>query len=129
MSKKIFIALVIISLFLPVYSAFAEPLVNCGTGNDQKAALDCNFSKLMEMINIIINYLIMIALPLAAISFAYAGWLYLAAGDSSSNVSKAKTIFADVGIGLVLVLSSWLIFKLIETTFLNKSAGYDTYLK
>ena len=70
----------------------------------------------------------MISLPLAAVSFAYAGWLYMSAGDKPANISKAKTIFADVGIGLILVISGWLVFKLIETTFLNTGAGYATYL-
>ena len=111
---------------------FAQtPIVQCGNGNaafDSNKNPTCNFSALITMINNIINYLIMIALPLSAISFAYAGFLYLFSGGDTRKVSKAKTIFADVGIGLILVLSAWLVFKLIETTFLNTGNGYATYL-
>ena len=116
-------------------NTLAGGFVTCGKvgangldSNGKTAAQSCGFSDLINMINTIITYLIYIAMPLAAISFAYAGWLYLSAGDKPANISKAKTIFIDVGIGIFLVIASWLIFKLIETTFLNTGAGYSTYL-
>lgn len=110
-------------------SVASAALVTCGTANDSSAATNCTFVSLITMINEIIKYLIMIAMPLAAISFAYAGWLYLSAGDDTGKVTKARTIFTDVGIGLIIVLSGWLVFHLIQTTFLNTDAGYGTYLK
>ncbi len=140
--KKVVVSL---ALVLCVYGVFASTvlaasstadpsaggLVTCGrtgSGSSQQQATSCNFTALVSMVNTIIQYLIYIALPLAAISFAYAGWLYMSAGENSSQVSKAKTIFIDVGIGFILVLSAWLVFKLIETTFLNTGNGYSTYL-
>jgi hypothetical protein len=106
-------------------------LVRCGNGTGttgSPAATNCDFAAAVDMINRIIDYLIMISMPLAAISFAYAGWLYLSAGDNTGQVSKARTIFLDVGIGVIIILSGWLVFKLIATTFLNPNAGYGTYL-
>lgn len=136
MAKKIsIIILLAVCLFstfgFTVLAATPGPndLVQCGrVGTPQVQAEACNFAAAVNMINKIITWLIMIAVPLAAIAFAYAGWLYLSAGDNSGQVTKAHTIFIDVGIGFILVLSAWLVFKLIATTFLNPSAGYGTYL-
>lgn len=111
---------------LAVTDPSAGGLVNCGKGD--AGPLDCNFAKAVAMANVIINWLIMIATSLAAIAFAYAGWLYLSAGDNSGQVTKARAIFLDVAIGFIILLSAWLVFKFIETTFLNTNNGYATYL-
>ena len=139
--KKIFIiALLVLSLWsvsgMTVMAASTGslwPLVQCGTGtgkdaNGNYAAQQCDFSALISLVSRIMQYLIYIAMPLAAISFAYAGWLYLSAGGNSSQVSKAHTIFMDVGIGFILILSAWLIFDLIAKNFLDTSKGFNSYL-
>jgi hypothetical protein len=103
-------------------------LVQCGrtdstkplSPEEAKKLVDsCNFAALIDMINRVINYLIIIATALSAIAFAYAGWLYLTAGDNSGQVSKARTIFMDVAIGFVIILSGWLLFRLIADKFLS----------
>jgi hypothetical protein len=133
MIKKLSVGILLVICLWSISGSvvLAEGLVNCGTGSgtaDNPSALDCNFVKAIEMINTIINYLIMIAMPLAAIAFAYAGWLYLSSGDNPGKVTDAKKIFLDVGIGVIIVLSGWLVFKLIATTFLDPDNGYGTYL-
>ena len=149
MAKKILITL---SLALCLWSVsgsavLAAPadqpgFVQCGQGTEAKSgetlaktqAQDCDFQKLMAMIDNLIKWAITISTSLAAIAFAYAGWLYLSAGDNPGQITKARHVFTSVGIGFALVLSGWLIFKLIETTFLStkpdSSGGtYGTYLK
>lgn len=114
-----------------VVSAEWPGLVNCGKGagtKDDPAALDCDFVEAIAMINTLINWLIMIAMPLAAVAFAYAGWLRISAGDNSSQITKSNHVFVSVGIGFMVILSGWLVFKLIADTFLNPDAGYGTYL-
>lgn len=111
---------------------FSKGLVNCGKNeavtNAHPAATDCTFSDAIDMIDTLIRYLIMIAIPVASIAFAYAGWLYLSAGENSGQVTKARTIFLDVGIGFIIILAGWLLFTLIAQTFL-KPGEYGTYLK
>ena len=116
MIKKIFITLTIVICLLNVSVSVvsAAGLVPCG-----ETATECDFSKLIETINGLIKYLIMIAMPLSAIAFAYAGWLYLTAGGNTGQVDKAKGVFADVGIGLIIILSGWLLFKFIESEFFH----------
>ena len=136
MIKKVSIGVLLSLCLLGTFSSAvlaADPstggLVTCGKEPDATtAATSCNFAAAIAMINRLITYLIYIALPIAAISFAYAGWLYLSAGDNSGQISKARTIFMDVGVGFILILSAWLIFKLVETTFLSPTYAGKTYL-
>lgn len=106
----------------------APGLVNCGrTGSAQDQAEGCNFAAAVDMINRLINYLIMIAVPIAAVAFAYAGWLRISAGDNPGKIKDSNNVFKFVTIGFIVILSGWLLFKFIETTFLNTGA-YGTYL-
>jgi Type IV secretion system pilin len=108
---------------------FSKGLVTCGkTGTAEEQAKDCDFAAAVNMINTLINYLIMIAMPLAAVAFAYAGWLHISAGEDTGKVDKARRIFLDVGIGVIIILSGWLVFSLIATTFLKSDYVNNTYL-
>jgi hypothetical protein len=101
-------------------------LVQCGRGGADPQS--CDFAAAIDMVNRLITYLIFISVPIAAIAFAYAGWLYLSSGGDSGKVTQARKIFTSVGIGFIIILSAWLIFKFIATTFLDPLAGYGTYL-
>lgn len=56
----------------------------------------------------VLNTGIYIAVFLSAILFAWAGFLYLT-GVAGSDLSKAKQIFANVAIGLIIILIGWLV--------------------
>lgn len=88
------------------FSNASGGLVPCsGTDNDP-----CTFNKLMTLINKVISFLIFtLALPLAAIAFAYAGFLFLTSGGNTENRSKAKGIFTTVFLGLIAAMAAWLI--------------------
>jgi len=73
---------------------------------------------LTDYINKMFLFLIAIGGMLAVGRLAYAGWLYML-GESSNGVKKAKTIIGDVVIGLLLLLSIWLILDLINPQILN----------
>lgn len=75
---------------------------------------DCSFQKLIQLFNNVIYFLLFtIATPFAAIVFAYAGWLYMTAGDNPGNKGKAKTIFKKMLIGYTVALGAYLIVKVI----------------
>ncbi len=96
------IILVSLLLFSPVYGQNPNyGIVGCGN--------NCDWGQLIQLGQNIIGYLVLIAGSLAAISFAYAGWLYLTSGGDPSKVTKAKDIFVKVAIGLIVVLCAWLI--------------------
>lgn len=107
--------------FIPaiaVYSADSPGLVPCGVDpNDE-----CGFDHIFRLINNVINFIsINMVLPLAAIMFAYAGFLLVTSGGSSEKKSKATKIFTHVAIGLVIFLGAFLIVQGVL-----KLAGYNT---
>lgn len=77
----------------------------------------CDFNKLIELVNNIIDFmLIYFATPLAAIVLVYAGFLYLTSGGSSEKTSKAKHMLGNMIMGYIIALAAWLIIKTILTT-------------
>lgn len=89
----------------------ADGLVPCG-GNGQNNP--CAFSDFFVLINNVINFLLFnIATPLAALTFAVAGWMYLTAGGDTGKIKQAHELFKNVAIGFIIALSAWLIVKAI----------------
>ncbi len=82
----------------------------------------CNFDDVMYLINNIINWILLgLALPIAGIMFAYAGFtLITAGGDNAGARTKAKGIFFSAAIGLILAFTAYLII-----VFVLKALGYD----
>lgn len=81
----------------------------------------CDFNYFLFMINKIINFILtVLALPLAAIAFAYAGFLLLFSGGQSSQREKAKSIFWNTAKGLIIIAACWLIVSTILSVL-----GYD----
>lgn len=104
---------------LPIFAfAALPPLVPCGN----KGQPACNFYMLIKLVQNIINFLVYMAAPVAAVAFAWAGVLYLTAAGDEKKIGQAHTIFTDVLIGLGIVLSAWLIVKLIVTGLGVKSS-------
>ena len=97
-------------------------LIPCGT---KANPAPCNGSEgwnnLMKLINNVINFIfVRLAIPIAAIMFAYAGFELLTSGGDVAKMTKAKSVFTNVAIGLIFVAASWLIVNTILTTL-----GYD----
>lgn len=77
----------------------------------------CGFDELMKLINKVINFLLFtIAVPLAAIIFAYAGFLLITAGGDPAKATKAKAIIKNLLIGFIIALAAWLIINTILST-------------
>ena len=108
----------------PNLEDFSGGLVKCGTAHypqgEKKDGKDvsgmvsnpCGFKDIMELINTVIKFLLQdIVLPLAAIMFAYAGFELVTSGGSTEKKSKAKKIFTDVAIGLVIIVAAFLIIQ------------------
>lgn len=97
----------------PVFAQ--EKLVPCDGPN-------CDFNSFVDLINNIINFALMyLAIPIAAIMFAYAGFLMVTAGESASEArTKAKGIFMNALMGLAIAAACWLIVNTILSVL-----GYD----
>lgn len=132
--SKIFItSLFFLSIMFPFtgYSAYI------GSGNPRDAGnngfqlvpcsgVDCDFNALMELANRIISFILYISIPLAAISFSYAGYLYLSAAGDPSKIESAHKIFGNVLKGFIFVLSGWLIVYTITSALLGNDFKNST---
>ncbi|MCM2339260.1 MAG: pilin [Burkholderiales bacterium] len=82
----------------------------------------CGFNDIFALIKKVMDYLFLgFILPVSAILFAYAGFELVTSGGDTEKKSKAKNIFINVLIGLVVSLGAFLIVK----TVLN-IVGFDT---
>lgn len=70
-------------------------------------ANDCDFNALMEQIKVAINVAIVLGVLIAIAGFTYAGYLYIT--GVPSNIEHAHSIFKNVIIGFVIMLSAWFI--------------------
>jgi len=113
----LFIFLVLMMPVVTLAQGGWQGLVPCGT--DANPA-PCGFKDIMTLINKVINFVLFaLALPIAAIMFAYAGFLLInpAGGEQKT---KAKNIFTSAVIGLVVAACAWLIINTILSIL-----GYD----
>jgi len=133
LSKIIAIALLVpmFALLVP-HAAFAQTktvsgLIPCGNGalvggmvaeNER-----CTFDDLIILAQIVINFLIFrIAAPIAAVMFAYAGFLWLTNGGNESKITQAREVFWMVFWGLVIALAAWLTVNMIVTFFVGTNS-------
>ena len=128
-AKKIKYTLIGILLFSPIF--VSAGLVPCGAKINDPATpwneMDpCGFSHLMIMINGIIYFLLFnVAIPVAAILFAYAGFMFMTAAGNEGKISKAKEIFGAVLYGLLIAFLAWLIVNTVLTALgLNSDYSY-----
>jgi len=127
--KHTFFSILIVSILVtPMVSfAVAPPnedggLIPCGT--EATSQRECNFKDFLTMINKVIEFVLYkLAMPIAAIMFAYAGILLVTAGGGEGK-TKAKTIFLNTFLGLIIAIGAVLIVK----TILFISGYEDTRL-
>lgn len=79
---------------------------NCGdVANGQP---ECGYNDLLKLINNVIDWIMMVAIPVSAGVFAWVGFKYMTTGVSDQK-SEAKKMLWKVFIGLVFILAAWLI--------------------
>ncbi len=76
----------------------------------------------------VLNTGIYVAVFLSAVLFAWAGFLYLTS-VAGNEISRAKEIFANVAIGLVIILAGWLVVDTLMKTLTNQSGGFGPWNK
>lgn len=81
---------------------------------------DCSLCDLAVLIQNIINFMVYLGVIGSALLFAYAGWLWLTSAERHEVRSQAKKVFTNVAIGLVIVLSGWII---VDTLLKNTLGG------
>ena len=119
--KKITKLLIHNYTFVIVFILFIVPIVSLADGLvpcDNSSGKPWNWAALMTLVNSVIHFILFdMVIPIAAIMFAYAGFLMVTAGGEAAGArTKAKGIFTNVVIGLIIAVAAWLIVELILTT-------------
>ena len=65
----------------------------------------------------------MISFPATIITFSYAGFIMLTSGGNSSKKDQAKEMLLKVVIGFAVILSAWLIVRIIVNSVLAPGKG------
>lgn len=100
----------------------AAGLVPCGLNND--AAYTCNICTFGQLIQNIINFAIGLSIPLSALLFTWAGWLYFSNRENPAQIERAQSIFKNVVIGLVIAMAGWL---MVQTILKTLAPGYQSW--
>lgn len=120
MKKFLKLFLLTLIILIPLFT-FSQGLVPCdGSSNNP-----CDYNSFITLINNVVNFIVIyLAIPLAAIAFAYAGFLFLTSAENPGKRTQAKSIFVNVLIGLLLVGGSYLIIKTVLSIFGYESADW-----
>jgi len=115
-----FIAIFSLSFFAFVPTAFAagglpSRIVPCD-------GVNCNLCHLVDLAQNLINIGIFITITLAAMTFAYAGYLYLSAGGDVTKATRARQIFTKVAVGLVIILGAWIAVDTLMKTVVREDS-------
>ena len=82
---------------------------------------ECQTCHLVALGQNIIEFLIGISAFVGAMLFAWAGLLMATAGGNEGKISKARGIFSNVIIGIIIMLAAWLIVDTILKALANQS--------
>ncbi|MBI2466161.1 MAG: hypothetical protein HYV66_02975 [Candidatus Sungbacteria bacterium] len=105
---KLFIVFILL-LATPVFVG-AQDDVGGGGGDDVSGGGDVititnplGYDTIPEVLNRIIDFLALLAAPIAVLMLVWAAYLFVLAGTSPDNVKKAKSIILYVVVGLMVL--------------------------
>lgn len=94
-------------------------IVPCG-GPGQPSCNICHLTKLAENV---IEFIVKMAFVIAALLFAAAGFLFFTAGANEGNVTKARSIFTNVLVGIIIILTAWLVIDILLQTLTGQGVN------
>lgn len=99
--------------FVKVALAQKNGLVTCTT--------NCGWSEFKQLIYDVINFgLIYVAIPVTVLAILYGAILLLTSGGSEQKVESGKKAITAAIVGLLIVLSSWIIVNTIISFLTGK---------
>ena len=114
MIKKItpFVTSISIAIY-PLLLQAAPPGSSCESGTFCNPIASDSF---MEFVNSILEVVMKIGIPVAAMFIIYSGFLFVKAQGNEAELTKAKSAFTYAVIGTAILLGSWLLATGIEST-------------
>ena len=123
MKKFLLTLLILPSLFFLTDTIFAQELTEPPSSSNLTISLSNPFNcggdncTLFTLLTKIINDILLpIGGILAVLSFIYSGFLYVTAQGNDTKLTKAHRALLYTSVGTAVLLGSWVIAKVIETT-------------
>lgn len=114
----ILFALLFVSFFV-AFSVNAGGLVPCG-GQDEP---ECEICHLWQLFSNLINFLLFkLAVPVAVFMIVVSGLIYITSAGKDKQLQLAKSIIFNVIIGIVIMMSAWLMVDTIIKTIASSSS-------
>ena len=117
--------ILLMSILSPVIvSAASSGLTwECGTNDpatNTYTAGNCTFADMVAATKHVLNWAVGFALFFSVIVIAYAGFLFMQSGGSSSKRDQAKGMLTKVAIGIAWVIAAWLVVNLVTTVLMGR---------
>lgn len=116
------LALVIVLLPTFVGAAESTGLVPCGYGDKY----DCDTADVIQLANNLIDFLIKMLSVIAVIALVYTGFQLVTSAGDESKWSDAKKRFTDIMIGIIIILSAFLVVDLVLKGLTDKGLDETT---
>lgn len=85
-------------------------------------ACPCGFAGVLAIIQNVVNFLIALSIMVATIIMVWAGGLYILSATNPESRSTANKMLINAAVGLLIVLSAWLIVDFVmKTLYKNES--------
>jgi len=116
--------IILLSIFYLLLSTLVAQaaLVPCGTESTHPCTW-CDFGQLAKNI---IDFLVYLVFPLAAIMIVVGGITIMTAGGSTERVAKGKEMVTAAVVGLLIALLAWLIIDTIIKMLIGAPEGGGT---
>ena len=114
-TMKLFIGL--LTVFLPQVSWASLVVEQC------QSPQECGTCEFVQTVNNVIQFAVEISVLLAVLVFVWAGFLMVTSRGDTGQIQKAKGMFANVVIGLVILLAAFLIVNTILAGLLKSGSG------
>lgn len=127
MAKKIGAAL-FLGIFMGLPALAAGGLIPCDGACPPNSAncVPCTPCLFLQLVVNIANFIVKnVVPPLAGLLFLVGGIMMVMTTGSESRFKKGKDIIVNTGIGVVIVLGSWLIINTLILAVASQDAGYD----
>ena len=113
-------AAIIVGLLTLPTTLYAAGLIPCGGPGEE----ECQACHLVALGQNILNFLIIIAIALAVVLVAIAGFRMVIAGSNAGQITSARNQLTETIIGLMVLLASWLIVDTLLTYFFAEDRVY-----
>lgn len=80
-------------------------------------------STIPELLRALVDVILLIGIPLAALAIIYAGFLFVTARGSEEKVTQARETFMWTVVGTALLLGAWVIITVLSDTFTSIDPG------